>query len=314
MAFETLKSLLSSKNSVEQNDEALTPSFRALMNMKHDVPYLKDFNFKKTAIQSGDAKSAFKGRGIEFEEVRPYQFGDDVRDIDWRVTARKNQPYTKLYMEEKDREIYVWLDLSAHMYFGTKHELKSVTAAKTAALLGWLSLSYKDRFGMALYTGSQTYIFEPQRQQEYFLSILKKTENVARENLSSLAKQETIQKSLQLLQKKVNRNAVVFLVGSFYPNDSTILKQISNISSSNEVYVVDIYDKLEGIAPPRGEYSAEYEGVKETIKNYDEKYEIAYEAYFENKRNIIKNFCTKYRVHYRSIRTDLPIYQQLRPV
>ena len=67
MAFETLKSLLSAKTADEQNDEALAPSFKTLMNMKHDVPYLKDFNFKKTAIQSGEAKSAFKGRGIEFE-------------------------------------------------------------------------------------------------------------------------------------------------------------------------------------------------------------------------------------------------------
>lgn len=314
MAFETLKSLLSSKNNDEQNDEALAPSFKTLMNMKHDVPYLKDFNFKKTAVQSGEAKSAFKGRGIEFEEVRPYQFGDDVRDIDWRVTARKNQPYTKLYMEEKDREVYVWLDLSAQMYFGTKHELKSVTAAKAAALIGWLSLSYKDRFGMALYTGSQTYIFEPQRQQEYFLSILKKTENVARENLFSSNLKEPVLKSLQLLQKKVNRNAVVFLVGSFSPDDSSTLKQISNLASSDEVYVVDVYDKLEGIAPPKGEYTAEYKDIKETIKNYDEKYEIAYEAYFENKRRLMKDFCIKYGAHYRPIRTDLPIYQQLRPV
>ena len=85
---------------------------------------------KLTTRHAGDVKSAFKGRGMEFEEIRAYTFGDDVRDIDWRVTARKQLPYTKLYAEEKDREVYVLLDLSPSMLFGTKQELKSVTAAK----------------------------------------------------------------------------------------------------------------------------------------------------------------------------------------
>lgn len=73
------------------------------------------------------------------EEIREYTFGDDVRDIDWRVTARKKSPYTKVYAEEKDREIYVLLDLSPSMVFGTRKELKSVTASKAAALIGWMA-------------------------------------------------------------------------------------------------------------------------------------------------------------------------------
>ncbi len=313
MAFEGLKSFLQKKED-KGSDEMLSPSFKTLMRMKNDVPYLKDFNFKKTTQQSGDSHSAFKGRGIEFEEVRAYQFGDDVRDIDWRVTARKNQPFTKLYAEEKDREVYVWLDLSSKMYFGTKGSLKSVTASKAAALLGWLALSYKDRFGMALYTGKRTYMFEARRTQEYFLSMLKKIETEAKNNLKLSEERETQEKSLQYLEQKTQRNAIVFLVGSFDLKDEAVFKEISSLTRENEVYVIDIFDRLEAVCPPEGEYLAQYNGKQEYIRNFDKKYAVSYEAYFANKRREIQDFCKKIGAQYRAVRTDLPLHNQIRPI
>lgn len=312
MAFETLKAFFEKKEALQMS-EALAPSLKALMNIKKDVPYLKDFHFKKTSYQAGDAKSSFKGRGIEFEEVRPYLFGDDVRDIDWRVTARKNQPFTKLYMEEKDREVYVWLDLSQKMYFGTRGELKSVTAAKAAALIGWFALSYKDRLGFALYDGRRTYLFEPRRNQEYFLAVLKKIEKIAKENLEGGQDTQTVEKSLQYMQKKASRHAIVFLVGSFDLKQSAS-KEIALLAHKNEVYVIDVFDRLEAVCPPKGEYPAEFEGQKAQILSSGEKYALIYEAYFEKKRKDLKEFCAKNGAHYRSIRTDLPIYTQLRPI
>jgi len=313
LVFKAVKSLFK-KNEAEVFDESFAPSFKALMAMRSDVPYLKDFHFKKTAREVGDSKSAFKGRGIEFEEVRAYQFGDDVRDIDWRVTARKNQPFTKLYTEEKDRQVYVFLDLSAPMYFGTKGELKSVTAAKTAALLGWLALSYKDRFGLALYTGAKTYLFEARRREDYFLSILKKIEKEARQNLHFTEQTETFAKALQLFEKKVGRQAIVFLVSSFDEIESETLSQISLLAKQNEVYMVDIFDPLEALCPPEGLYNAEYQGLKATLTVGSLEFEKAYTAHFAQKREALKNFCTKHEAHYRPIKTDVPIYSQLRPV
>ena len=128
-------------------------------------------------MMAGDVKSAFKGRGMELEEIRSYAYGDDVRDIDWRVTARKEQPFTKLYAEERDREIYVLLDLSPQMVFGTRHELKSVAAAKIAALLGWMSLENKDRFGCVVYDGQENLFFKPQNNRANMMIMLKKIPN-----------------------------------------------------------------------------------------------------------------------------------------
>ncbi len=297
------------------HSESLSPSFKTLLKMKNEVLYLKDFSLKKTSHISGDAQSAFKGRGVEFEEIRPYQFGDDVRDIDWRVTARKNQPYTKLYMEEKDREIYIFLDLSEKMYFGTTHELKSVTACKITSLLGFYALSYKDRVGFAIYTGKQTHVFEARRQTDYFLSVLKKVESLSQELLNQTNDMaQSFSQALQVFEKKIGKNAIAFIVSSFDTEDKGLLNSLSAFMIPREVYLIDIFDRLELISPPTGEYAIFYHDQNDILQTGSLHYDELYKSYFENKRKVLKDLCLKYGQHYRAVQTDLPIALQLKPI
>ena len=113
------------KIATPQRSNGLYASLDDLFEQKKYLPYIKQCHNNITSDNVGNIRSAFKGRGIEFEEVRLYGFGDDVRDIDWRVTARSGNTFTKVFSEEKDREVYVVLDLSPYMVFGTKKELKS---------------------------------------------------------------------------------------------------------------------------------------------------------------------------------------------
>ena len=166
-------------------ENGLTVSFEDLMEQKKNVVLLNFRSKLKTSDKAGDVKSAFKGRGIEMEEIREYSFGDDVRDIDWRVTARKNNPYTKVYDEERDREIFVVLDLSFSMYFATKKELKSVTASKIAALLGWVAQKNNDRFGAFVFDGERDWYFKPQNDRAHLLAVLKKIVEVGKKNLAA---------------------------------------------------------------------------------------------------------------------------------
>ena len=100
----------------DEKIRGLSVSLDELIGMRRYVNYMKPKTAKKTSsLLAGDVKSAFKGRGLEFEEIRAYAFGDDVRDMDWRVTARRDEPYIKVFQEERDREIYVLLDFSATM-------------------------------------------------------------------------------------------------------------------------------------------------------------------------------------------------------
>ena len=298
----------------QQDLSGLVPAFKDLTDIKKYVPYLQDFNFKKSSNKVGDFKSSFKGRGIEFEEVRSYTFGDDVRDIDWRVTARKNQPFTKLYAQEKDRVVYAWLDLSESMRFGTKNELKSVTAAKTAALLGWFALANRDRFGLIVFDGNKTHIFEPKRDYENLLIILKKIEQIATDTLHQANESQTRIKSLQLAAKRIGKKSILFLISDFnflYEEKNSV---ISTLSFSNDVCVINIYDSLEDVAPPKGEYMAQYNDVKYLLINKNNEYGKMYQTYFAHKRQILKDFCAKFNCKYRQIRTDLPIFKQLKPL
>ena len=206
------------KNPAElKSGNGLYASLDELMSMRRYASYLKFGKLNKTfSNQAGEIRSAFKGRGIELEELREYGFGDDVRDIDWRVTARKEKPYTRVYLEEKDKEVYVWLDLSPLMLVGSLKELKSVTAAKTAALLGWFSLINKDRFGCVVFDGHKSWMFKAKNDRAYLAAMLKKISALSEEALSSKSFDDSErQKSLKLLQKNVKSKANVFLISSF---------------------------------------------------------------------------------------------------
>lgn len=302
------------KTDRSHSKEALTVHFKDLMDMRRQVPYLKKFKFNQTSLTAGDYKSSFKGRGMEFEEVRAYHYGDDIRGLDWRVTARKNTPYTKLFAEEKDREVYVFLDLSPKMYFGTKKELKVVTAAKTAALIGWYALENKDKFGLGIFDGRKSLFFPAKRHRENLLAVFKKIESVVSKNLSETTDTQDFSKTLQMLEKKSSKHAIVFVLSSFEAPENNVLKTISKLSGKNDVYAVNVFDVLEQIAPPTGEYLAQYDQTQELIINSGQNFSNLYESYFEKKRQKIKNYCTKFNIHYREIRSDKTIYKQLKPI
>lgn len=311
--FKSIADLLKSEQPPKVN-AALAADFKQMALMRRYVPYLRDFKLNQTSLQAGDSRSAFKGRGIEFEEVRTYNYGDDVRDIDWRVTARKNQPFTKLYNEEKDREVYIWLDLSAKMRFGTKHELKSVTAAKTAALIAWYALENKDRAGMAVFDGNKTLIFEPKRTVDNLFAVFKQIEKIAAESLYQTNESGSAIKSLKLLQQKAKHRAIVFVVGSFTDMEAESSALLSAFARNHELYLINVFDELEDKAPPAGEYLAQYHNQKQLLAVSGKAFAEDYRQYFAEKRQKIKKICAKINCRYREVRADLPIYKQIKPV
>ncbi len=311
--FKSIADLLKSEQPPKVN-AALAADFKQMALMRRYVPYLRDFKLNQTSLQAGDSRSAFKGRGIEFEEVRAYNYDDDVRDIDWRVTARKNQPFTKLYNEEKDREVYIWLDLSAKMRFGTKHELKSVTAAKTAALIAWYALENKDRVGMAVFDGNKTLIFEPKRTVDNLFAVFKQIEKIAAESLYQTNESGSAIKSLKLLQQKAKHRAIVFVVGSFTDMEAESSALLSAFARNHELYLINVFDELEDKAPPAGEYLAQYHNQKQLLAVSGKAFAEDYRQYFAEKRQKIKKICAKINCRYREVRADLPIYKQIKPV
>jgi uncharacterized protein (DUF58 family) len=130
----------------------LYPDFRELMELGVRTPGMDlAARRKAVSVMTGDYKSPFRGRGLEFEEVRAYAPGDDVRNIDWRVTARTGRPHLKLYSEDRERSVLVCIDRNDSMRFGTRVTFKSIQAARAAALIGWAAVRDNDRIGSSLF-------------------------------------------------------------------------------------------------------------------------------------------------------------------
>ncbi|MCY3731458.1 MAG: DUF58 domain-containing protein, partial [Rhodospirillaceae bacterium] len=118
-----------------------------LIGLKRAGESLRVGALRVRALDSGGHLSRFKGRGVEFDESRPYEPGDDLRHMDWRVTARTGKPHTKVFREERDRPVILWLDLRRPMLFATRGAYKAVRAAQTAALVAWSAVANGDRLG-----------------------------------------------------------------------------------------------------------------------------------------------------------------------
>lgn len=288
-----------------------------LVSLKKYLPYIRRRHNNITSYQAGDIRSAFKGRGMELEEVRAYGYGDDVRDIDWRVTARKGDVYTKVFAEEKDREVYAVLDLSPYMVFGTKKELKSVSAAKLAALLGWQSLLNKDRFGLILFDGKNSRFFKPQNNQRNLMAIFKAIADASMATLQEPTETgedniSDLSVPLQFLQYNLKSKAQIFIISNYNHISDDTKKTVVALNRRCRVYCVNVYDLLEESAPEDGEYSAEYEGQKLIFNTFSPDFKKAYAEYFAEKRKNMEDFCRRLGCHYINIRTDRPLYNQLK--
>lgn len=142
----------------------------ALRQHIHKIPLFS--NPQRRSLLLGHHHARLRGRGVDFDQVRPYQVGDDARHIDWRVTARTREPHTKIFQEERERPIYLLVEQSERLFFGSQHQFKSVLAAQAAALMGWVALEHCDRVGGLVFSQHQHHEVRPRRRQHSLLQFL----------------------------------------------------------------------------------------------------------------------------------------------
>ena len=294
-----------------QNLSGLAVTTEDLIAEQKYLPYLSLKNNYATSMNAGNVKSAFKGRGLEFEEVRAYMFGDDVRDIDWRVTARKLAPYTKVFSEEKDRQITVLLDLSATMVFGTRRELKSVTACRIAALIGWLTLHNKDRFGILIYDGKHKIYVKPQNNPKSLMYIFNKIAQTSQEILNKSYSGD-ISEAMNLLEYHQKGRNTIFIISDFFNYNQSKSEKLATLAKKSQLYCINIFDVVEEVAPSEGVYAAQYADQKVVFNSGTPDFRTSYHKYFKENREKIKKNCQKFLCKYIEIRTDVPFFKQLR--
>ena len=185
----------------------------ACQNIARALPERKT---KARAALAGHRASSIKGRGMEFAEVRHYQSGDDVRTIDWRVTARTGKAHTKLFVEERERPVLLLLDLSHSLYFGSSLMLQSVQAAHLAATLGWAAVGHGDRLGALIACETEHLELKPRSRQGGMLALISAMEQVHQRQLSQLdqpVKQpEHIFKACQRLRRIAKPGSLIWII------------------------------------------------------------------------------------------------------
>jgi uncharacterized protein (DUF58 family) len=252
------------------------------------------------APQSGVYLSAFKGRGMEFEEARPYQPGDDIRNLDWRVTARTGKPHTKLFREERERPILLWVDYRNTMFFATRGVYKSVTAARAAALLAWSAHHHGDRVGGIIFSEQIHHELKPRRGKAGVLRMLKQmAEHPAWEGPHASVEPHPIAQQAMLRLGRVARpGSLIFLISDFRQFTPVAESQLARISQHSDVVMLCIHDPLERIPPPPGVYRLS-NGQHEIIINTRNR-DVArdYQHRFEARQQKLLNLARQHGLHY----------------
>jgi uncharacterized protein (DUF58 family) len=209
----------------------------------------RDFTFLPRqpvhSLLSGRHASRVRGRGLAFEELRTYLPGDDIRAMDWRVTARMGSPFVRVYTEEKDRSTFLVIDQRIGMFFGTRRAMKSVTAAEIAALCGWRVLGQGDRVGALVFNDSAIDEVRPERSRA---AVMRALETIARHNgelkADSQARSAPAQLNavLEATARQAQHDALVIVVSDFNGADDTTRNLLLRLASRNDLVTSLVYD------------------------------------------------------------------------
>lgn len=196
-------------------------------------------------VFSGEYHSVFKGRGMEFSEVREYQFGDDIRNIDWNVTARFGEPYVKIFEEERELSVVLMVDLSGSLIYGSTGKTKQQIAAEISAILAFSALKNNDKVGLIAFTDKIELFIPPRKGKKHILRIIRELLNFQPEG-----KGTDIKGALEYMNNAIKRRGIVFLLSDFF--DSGYEKILGIVGKKHDFVAVTMSDPGEYVLPDVG--------------------------------------------------------------
>lgn len=253
------------------------------------------------SLQTGAYVSHFRGRGMEFDESRPYQPGDDPRSIDWRVTARSTTAYTKLFREERERPVLVVTDLRANMHFATKGCFKSVNASRAAALISWAAHHRGDRLGGLIFGDTTHWEIKPRLGRQAALRYVHQLvghpdwENRVQAQDSDL--EAPLVQAMSSLRRVARPGSLVVILSDFLGFSRAAQSYLSSVARHNEVLAVFLSDPLERQLPPPGRYRLVSRDEELAIDTFARAAREEYRHSFERRRLQLEAFCQRYAVH-----------------
>ncbi|MGB5735403.1 MAG: DUF58 domain-containing protein [Thiohalocapsa sp.] len=255
--------------------------------------------------------SVFRGQGLNFEEVRQYYEGDDIRNMDWKVTARTNQPHLKVYREERERSVVLCVDKGPHMHFGTRGTFKFIQAARAAALLGWAANSLNDRVGGVLFGDAETgpQYYRPTKGRRALWQTLKGLSEPANDTQSGV---DCLDQVLRRADRGAGTGALIFVIADFNRNVDNLYKGLGQLSQRHSVVLIPVDDPAEKNLPSMGRtlFRAP-DGHMIEVDTDNEQGRKAYSKNWEDRRQSLIRMANKLRIAVIPVQTDKEVHRAL---
>lgn len=207
------------------------------------------------SVLAGAHRSRFRGRGMDYQESRHYQAGDDIRNMDWRIMARAGRPHVKVYEEERERPVLALVDFSPSMFFGTRGSFKSVMAARLAALVGWAAVANHDRIGGLIFNGEH-HELQPEGGRRSVMRLIRSLAKAGHPGtgLAHNAPPGDLSAALGRLRRVARPGSLIFVISDFYAMDGETGRHLGQLHRHNDIVACQVSDPLELAPPPPGRY------------------------------------------------------------
>ncbi|MCM1162646.1 MAG: DUF58 domain-containing protein [Muribaculaceae bacterium] len=251
-------------------------------------------------IFAGEYHTAFKGRGMTFSEVREYQYGDDVRDIDWNVTARHNRPYVKVYEEERELTVMLIVDVSRSRLFGAVGEDKREMIAEIAATLAYSAITNNDKIGVLFFSDRIEKFIPPKKGKKHILLIIRELLDFTPESQGT-----DIGEALRYLTDALKKRTTAFVISDFI-DDHDYSRQMQVAANKHDIIAIQVYDKRDSVLPDVGLMRvADLEtGALRWIDTSSKATRSAYGKWWYERQQKMSEILRKSRVDMASIATD----------
>lgn len=289
-------------------------SLAELIDMRHrvrEVPLFSTPHRRSPLV--GLHHSKLRGRGVDFDQVRIYQAGDDVRTIDWRVTARTQEPHTKLFHEERERPIYILVEQSPRLFFGSGLAFKSVLAAQAASLVGWAALSHNDRVGGLVFGQAEHHEIKPRRSKQSLLQLL---DRLARANTALSADQNSDPDAFGLALRRAREvlrpGSLAVIICDERALGDAAEQQLTLLARHVDLLLVPVFDPLDHALPAAGLLRFAQFGARLDLDSHDPLIRQAYRRQGEARSARWRRLADRLRLPLMALDTQHDLIDQLR--
>lgn len=243
--------------------QGITAELSELIALKY-LARSAQYKPEQRAQKSGNHVSKRRGRGMDFAEVRNYQSGDEIRHMEWRITARTGKPHTKLYQEERERPVVLMTDFNSSMYFGTRKAFKSVMAAHLAAMIAWTAIKQGDWVGGVFFSETEHSEYAPRARDAGVLPLLAALKEYTHKRFNHYKESRSFLHALQRLTRVARPGSIIVIISDFYQFTSECAQLLARLNAHCEVMAYHICDPLE-LSPPQPQQYAITNGQNEVL-------------------------------------------------